>query len=133
MKRGIIKEITITIFAHDQARKVWMYDFEAAGFADFLISLTREMKNRGVSLRQLRNREAKLRINSYADLLNVVKISSPVDCITNHCVGHILGISKNLDILEDITAAVKRIAFAPETIAPDGEFRKVCHNCGCGC
>jgi hypothetical protein len=28
---------------------------------------------------------------------------------------------------------VRRIAFAPETIAPADEFRKVCHNCGCGC
>jgi hypothetical protein len=35
--------------------------------------------------------------------------------------------------MEDISTAVRRVAFAPETIAPSGEFRKVCHNCGCGC
>ena len=125
--------MTISVLSHEHVRKEWLYDFEAAGFADFFKSLTREMKKLGVSLRMVRNREANLRINSYADLLNAVRISSPDDGITNHCVGHILGKSRNLDIQEDITAAVRRIAFAPETVAPDGEFRKVCHNCGCGC
>jgi hypothetical protein len=72
-------------------------------------------------------------INSYADVLNVVKISSAQDGQSNRCVGHIIGKSPNLDIMEDISRAVRRIAFAPETVAPADEFRKVCHNCGCGC
>jgi hypothetical protein len=38
-----------------------------------------------------------------------------------------------LNICEDISAAVRRIAFAPETVVPSNEFKKVCHNCGCGC
>ena len=127
------KMITITILDQDYVRKDWLYDFESAGFADYFKFLARDMKKLGVSLRMERNREAGIRINSYADLLNVVKISSSADGITNQCVGHILGKSKNLDIQEDITVAVRRIAFAPETVAPDNEFRKVCHNCGCGC
>lgn len=125
--------MVVTICGQEQIRKEWQYDFEAPGFHVFYKSLSREMKKCGVSLRLEHNREAVIRINSYADLLNVVRISSPEDGITSHCVGHILGKSTNLDIQEDITAAVRRIAFAPETVAPDGEFRKVCHNCGCGC
>jgi hypothetical protein len=91
------------------------------------------MKKLGVSLSVVRNRDAVIAVNSYADLLNVVKISSPQDGHSNQCVGHIIGKSERLDIMEDIGTAVRRIAFAPETIAPSSEFRKVCHNCGCGC
>jgi hypothetical protein len=79
------------------------------------------------------NQDTVIEINSYADLLNVVKISSPQDGHSNQCIGHIIGKSGKLDIMEDINLAVRRVAFAPETIAPSGEFRKVCHNCGCGC
>ncbi len=91
------------------------------------------MKKLGITLTLLRNRDSVIKINSYADLLNVVKISSPDDGHSNQCIGHIIGKSEHLDILEDITTAVRRVAFAPETIAPSSEFRKVCHNCGCGC
>lgn len=128
-----LKPITVTILDQEHDRKDWYFDFETTSFQDFFASLARELKQLGVVLQLRRNREAVVRISSYADLLNVVRISSPEDGITCKCVGHILGISRNLDIQEDITAAVRRIAFAPETVAPDGEFRKVCHNCGCGC
>jgi len=127
------KTITLTILNSDHVRNDWFFDFDSPGFQAFYSSLSREMKKLGVSLRMVRNRDAVIQINSYVDLLNVVKVSSPSDGVTNHCVGHILGKSRNLDIQEDISAAVRRIAFAPETVAPDGEFRKVCHNCGCGC
>lgn len=133
MARKKAKQITITILDQEHVRKDWYFDFETASFQGFFASLAGELKKLGVALQLRRNREAVVRINSYTDLLNVVRISSPEDGITCKCVGHILGISRNLDIQEDITAAVRRIAFAPETVAPDGEFRKVCHNCGCGC
>ena len=127
------KQISLMILDCEHVRNDWFYDFDSDGFLSYYASLSQELKKLGVALRLVRNRETVILINSYADLLNVVKISSPVDGITNQCVGHILGKSRNLDIQEDITAAVRRIAFAPETVAPDGEFRKVCHNCGCGC
>ena len=127
------KLISLTILDQEHVRKDWFYDFESVTFQDYFKNLARDMKKLGVILRLERNHEVTLQINSYADLLNVLKISSSEDGITNHCVGHILGKSGNLDIQEDIAAAVRRIAFAPETVAPDGEFRKVCHNCGCGC
>lgn len=128
-----LKRITITILAQEHARNDWYFDFEAELFRHFCENLSREMKKLGVALTIVHNRETTITINSYADLLNCVKISSPDDGHSNQCVGHIIGKSEHLDIMEDIGAATRRIAFAPETVAPSNEFRKVCHNCGCGC
>lgn len=127
------KEMVITINDQKHLRNDWYFDFNGQGFQNFLKETVSEMKRLGVVLTVVHNREAVVSISSYADLLNVVKISSPRDGHSNQCVGHIIGKSQNLDILEDIGAAVRRVAFAPETIAPSSEFRKVCHNCGCGC
>lgn len=128
-----LKEMTVTILAQEHVRKEWYFDFDAEVFRRFCDSLTRDMKKLGVALRIARNPDATIKITSYADLLNCVKISSLDDGHANQCVGHIIGKSEHLDIMEDIGVAVRRIAFAPETIAPSSEFRKVCHNCGCGC
>jgi len=127
------KQIRLTILERNYARKDWMYDFEGSGFQNFYEALTKDMNKMGVELELVRNRNATITINSYADLLNVVKLSALDEGHNNHCIGHIIGKSQNLDIQEDIRVAVRRIAFAPETIAPADEFRKVCHNCGCGC
>ncbi|MFZ2948833.1 MAG: hypothetical protein WA003_05050 [Desulfuromonadaceae bacterium] len=127
------KQMIITIHEQNHLRKDWYVDFDGQPFQDFLAGMIREMKRLGVLVTVVRNHETVIRINSYADLLNVVKISSPQDGHSNQCVGHIIGASQRLDIMEDISTAVRRVAFAPETIAPSGEFRKVCHNCGCGC
>lgn len=128
-----LKQITVTILDQEHVRRDWWFDFDGEAFQRFFAGLTREMRKLGVGLELVRNREIAIRIASYADLLNVVKISSPDGGHSNQCVGHIIGRSEHLDIMEDIGDAVRRIAFAPETIAPAGEFRKVCHNCGCGC
>lgn len=128
-----MKQITLMILDQEHVRRDWYFDFEGEVFQRFFDGMAREMKKLGVAVKKVHNREAVIRINSYADLLNVVKISSPDDGHTNQCVGHIIGKSEHLDIMEDIRTAVGRIAFAPETIAPSSEFRKVCHNCGCGC
>ncbi|OGU13513.1 MAG: hypothetical protein A2076_16425 [Geobacteraceae bacterium GWC2_53_11] len=127
------KQIVITILDQKHLRDDWYIDFDGQEFQKFLPGLIKEMKRLGVELSVQRNRETVISVNSYADLLNVVKISSPQDGHSNQCVGHIIGKSQRLDIMEDIGTAVRRIAFAPETIAPSSEFRKVCHNCGCGC
>lgn len=128
-----MKQITMTVFDQEHCRREWFFDFDGELFRDFCNTLTREMKKLGITLSLQRNRDSVIKINSYADLLNVVKISSPEDGHSNQCIGHIIGKSEHLDILEDIRMAVRRVAFAPETIAPSSEFRKVCHNCGCGC
>jgi hypothetical protein len=127
------KQMVITILEQKHLRKDWYFDFDGQPFQDFLARIIAEMKRLGVLLTVVRNREAVISINSYADLLNVVKISSPQDGHSNQCVGHIIGKSQGLDIMDDIGTAVRRVAFAPETVAPSSEFRKVCHNCGCGC
>jgi hypothetical protein len=127
------KQMVIKIYDQKHLRKDWFFDFNGQPFQDFLAGMITEMKRLGVLLTIVRNRDAVISINSYADLLNVVKISSPQDGHSNQCVGHIIGKSQGLDIMEDISTAVRRVAFAPETVAPSSEFRKVCHNCGCGC
>ena len=127
------KQMVITIHDQKYLRNDWNFDFDGQPFEEFLAGMKAEMKRLGVILTVVRNRDAVISINSYADLLNVLKISSPQDGHSNQCIGHIIGKSQRLDILEDINTAVRRVAFAPETIAPSSEFRKVCHNCGCGC
>ena len=128
-----LKQMIIVIHDLEQVRKEWSFDFDGLLFQAFMASMTREMKRSGVELTVVRNRDVRIAINSYNDLLNAVKVSSAQDGQSNRCIGHIIGKSPNLDIMEDIAAAVRRMAFAPETVAPADEFRKVCHNCGCGC
>lgn len=127
------KLMVITIQGHTFLRKEWFVDFNSQLFQDFLTGLVKEMKRLGIHVSVVNNQDPVIEINSYADLLNVVKVSSPQDGHSNLCIGHIIGKSGKLDIMEDISTAIRRVAFAPETIAPSGEFRKVCHNCGCGC
>jgi hypothetical protein len=132
MAKKALRHITLTIFDQIHVRKEWGCDFSDESFKLFLASIAKEMKKYGISVGCMYNHDVTLTIKSYADLLNCVKISSD-DSQGNHCIGHIIGKSEHLDMKEDIAAALRKIAFAPETIAPAGEFRKVCHNCGCGC
>ena len=127
------KQLTLTLFSLEHARQDWNIDFDAQPFLGYRQTLIADMRKMGVALEIIRNDETFITVNSYVDLLNAIKISSVEDGHSNRCVGHIIGISPNLSIHEDITAAVRRIAFAPETIVPSNEFKKVCHNCGCGC
>jgi hypothetical protein len=126
-------QMVITIHDHKHIRKEWFIDFDGQLFQTFLADMIKEMRRLGVIITVVRNRDLIISINSYADLLNVVKISSSQNGQSSQCIGHIIGKSPNLNIMEDIGSAVRRIAFAPETVAPADEFRKVCHNCGCGC
>jgi len=130
MKR---KPIVVSIANQIHQRRDWYVDFEAESFVTFFQGLTAEMENLGIMLTREVNHDATITVNSYADLLNCIKVSSPEDNHHNLCVGHIIGKSENLNIREDIRKAVRRLAFAPETIVPETAFRKVCHNCGCGC
>lgn len=128
-----LKQIKVTILKQEHIRRDWFFDFDGDVFQQFIHGLTKEMRKMGVALEVAHNCDMVIKVNSYADLLNVIKVSSPDDGHINQCVGHIIGKSEHLEIMEDIRTAVSRIAFAPETIAPSSEFRKVCHNCGCGC
>lgn len=127
------KPVILTIYNQNLLRRDWFFDFESEEFLHFLEQLSLEMSGYGVDFGWRRNPDFIVDVKSYADLLNSVRLSSPQDGVTSRCVGHIIGKSQNLDLMEDLRRAVNRVAFAPETIPPDDENRKVCHNCGCGC
>ena len=127
------KPVILTIYNQNLLRRDWFFDFESEAFSSFLEQISLEMSGYGVDFSWRRNPDFIVDVKSYADLLNSVRLSSPQDGVTSRCVGHIIGKSQNLDLIEDLRRAVNRVAFAPETIPPDDENRKVCHNCGCGC
>ena len=127
------KKVILTVYNQNHVRNDWYVDLAGTAFNLFLSSLEAELSRYGVEFSCQENSGITIDVSSYADLLNAVRVSSPVDGVTCRCVGHIIGKSQNLDLLEDIRRAVNRVAFAPETIPPDDHNRKVCHNCGCGC
>lgn len=127
------KPVILTIYNQNHLRRDWCFDFSGSGFVGFLEMLAEEMSQFGVAFSWRVNPDHTVDIKSYGDLLNAVRLTSPADGVTSRCVGHIIGKSQNLDLIEDLRRAVNRVAFAPETIPPDDESRKVCHNCGCGC
>lgn len=101
--------------------------------SEFLDGLASEVAPLGISLRYARESETVLEVRGYGDLLNTVRIRSPQDNIGNLCLGHIIGPSPNRNFYDDLRRGVCRVAFAPETIEPEGSHKVVCHNCGCGC
>jgi hypothetical protein len=127
------KKMVLTFFRQEHVRTDWEVELAAPSFQSFLQDLALDYARFGIELKRADNDAVTIAINSYADLLNSVRISSPADGFTSLCVGHVIGKSANLDLQEDIRRAVSRVAFAPETIPPEDHNRKVCHNCGCGC
>ncbi|KAF0216254.1 MAG: hypothetical protein FD174_3708 [Geobacteraceae bacterium] len=127
------KKMVVTIYGQNHVRSDWRVDLTGSVFQLFFTELSHDLARYGIELSRADNDAVTIDINSYADLLNAVRISSPADGFTSLCVGHIIGKSQNLDLMEDIKRALDRVAFAPETIPPEDHNRQVCHNCGCGC
>jgi len=127
------KGMRLTCYGRKRSRPEWENALSGVSFELFFAELAQELERFGIVLERGGACGEVIDVASYADLLNAVRIASPSDGISNVCVGHVIGKSPRLDPLEDIRRAVNRIAFAPETVAPDDENRKVCHNCGCGC
>jgi hypothetical protein len=127
------KEITVVFYERRFPRQDWRVDLDQLAMERLLSDLGEELAPLGVRLRGERDDKVVMDINGYGDLLNAIRIRSPRDHIANLCLGHIIGISPNRDLLEDVRRAVSRVAFAPETIEPEGSNKVVCHNCGCGC
>ena len=127
------KKVIISVCRQNHLRDNWKVDLDGESFREFVQELKRELAEFGVEVENCCNDALTVTVNSYADLLNAVRVTSPSDGFTNKCIGHIIGQSQNLNLFEDIRRAVNRVAFAPETIQPDDHNRKVCHNCGCGC
>ena len=127
------KKMVVTFLRQKHLRPDWQVELSGHWFDLFFVEVADDLERFGIELSVAHNNDITIDINSYADLLNAVRISSPADGFASICVGHVIGKSPNLDIYEDIKRAINRLAFAPETIAPDEEHRRVCHNCGCGC
>ena len=127
------KQISLTFYRQNHLRPDWRVDLDSPEYRQSIGEMTKELDRCGVTLTLTENFEFTIDINSYADLLNSVRITSPDDGFASICIGHVIGQSQNLNLVEDIRRAVNRIAFAPETVPPEDHNRKVCHNCGCGC
>ena len=127
------KEITLVFYRQNHVRGDWRVNLDSEEALHFFSELSEELARYGIGLKRATNDAFTIDINSYADLLNAVRVSSPADGFVSVCVGHVIGKSENLDLLADIKRAVVRIAFAPETVPPEDHNRRVCHNCGCGC
>lgn len=128
-----VKKMLISVCRQNHIRDNWVVDLDGDDFSGFIKDLTGELAAFGVAIESSHNEAVTVNVDSYADMLNAVRITSPADGFINKCIGHIIGQSQNLNLFEDIRRAVNRVAFAPETIQPDDHNRKVCHNCGCGC
>lgn len=127
------KKMLVTFYRQNHVRPDWRFDTKSAAFELFFIEMANDLSRFGIELTRMDDDETIIDINSYADVLNSVRIASPADGFANLCVGHVIGKSAQLDLMDDIRRAINRLAFAPETIPPEDQNRRICHNCGCGC
>jgi hypothetical protein len=127
------KEITVVLYGYKSTNSEWSPDISIEELDVFVDNLHDDLNSLGITVSYLKETENILEVNGYGDLLNIIRLRSPKDNISNLCLGHIIGQSANCDFLEDIRRGVSRVAFAPEMIEPEGSNKVVCHNCGCGC
>ncbi len=125
--------MAITVYRQNHLRTDWRAELAGSEYELFFVELADDLARFGIELSIAHSADVTIDINSYADVLNAVRISSPSDGFAGICIGHVIGKSPHLDLMEDIKRAVNRVAFAPETIPPEDHNRRVCHNCGCGC
>jgi hypothetical protein len=127
------KEITVVLYGYKLTNNEWTPDINIESLEAFVGNLHQNLNSLGITVSYQSDPDKILEVTGYGDLLNIVRLRSPKDHISNLCLGHIIGKSENCDFFEDIRRGVSRIAFAPEMIEPEGSNKVVCHNCGCGC
>jgi len=127
------KEITVVLYGYNITNNEWSPDINTEALGTFVNKLHKELSTLDITVTYQEDLETVLEVGGYGDLLNIIRLRSPKDNISNLCLGHIIGQSVNCDFFEDIRRGVSRIAFAPEMIEPQGSNKIVCHNCGCGC
>lgn len=128
-----VKEISVVFYQRSFITEKWRQMVDLTALDALFDELAAELPSLGFAVKRLDDADMSMNINGYGDLLNSVRIRCPDLGIGNMCLGHIIGASKNLNLVEDIRRGVNRVAFAPETIEPEGSDKIVCHNCGCGC
>ena len=128
-----MKEISVVLYGYRLKGKKWRPPVLPREVGNFVSELASEYGKYGIAISYKEEFENILEVKGYGDLLNTVRLRTNDTTLGNPCLGHVIGQSENCDLLEDIRRGISRIAFAPETIEPDGTSKKVCHNCGCGC
>lgn len=126
------KEITIALYQRHFISD-WCYELKAQNIAQLAEDLDTELQSAGIRVRFSPEETISVDVQGYGDILNAVRLRSSEPGTGNPCLGHIIGESKECNLLDDIRRGVSRLAFAAETIVPEDAHRKVCHNCGCGC
>src|SRR5512134_448807 len=96
------KKLLLTVCSRNTVRNDWKVDLDGEDFNRFVDGLGKELAAFGMEFSSSRNDAVTITINSYADLLNAVRISSHSDGFSNKCIGHIIGKSQNLDFYEDV-------------------------------
>ncbi|MDY0269835.1 hypothetical protein [Trichloromonas sp.] len=127
------KEITVVFCGRYNPRDDWDFPIDEGAITGFLTDAQEELARYGVTLCHHEEPEMVIVINGYGDILNSIRLRSPRDGFVNLCLGNVIGTSPNRDLIEDLKRGINRVAFAPETIAPEDHNKHVCHNCGCGC
>lgn len=133
MKQAGTKEISVVFYQRNYMADKWRQMVDVDSLDVLFSELAKELPPLGFTVKRIEDTEMSMAIKGYGDLLNSIRIRCPGFGIGNMCLGHVIGSSKNLDLVEDIRRGVNRVAFAPETIEPEGSDKIVCHNCGCGC
>ncbi len=127
------KEIAVVFYGYRLINDKWRPPILPQEPKLFVNKISRDYKKYGISIICIDEPENVFEVGGYADLLNTVRIRTNDGTLGNPCLGHVIGQSQNCNLLEDIQRGISRVAFAPETIEPDGSSKRVCHNCGCGC
>lgn len=127
------REISVVFYGYRLIGDKWQPPALPQAPQTLVVEMSTEYLKYGISISCIDEPHNVLEVRGYADLLNTVRLRTNDNMLGNPCLGHVIGQSQNCDLLEDIRRGISRVAFAPETIEPDGSSKKVCHNCGCGC
>jgi hypothetical protein len=127
------KSITIVVYNRNFLRSDWRQDLDVAKIQRLAEELNRELKQFDWQVDFLVDDSQSVDVRGYGDLLNAVRLRATGSAHSNPCLGHVIGPSSACDPIADIKRGINRIIFAPETIEPESAYKKVCHNCGCGC
>ena len=128
-----LKQITVAYYGYRLGTKGWRPEFDENALPSLVDELSTRLEPMGVTVSVVAEPQNALEVTGYGDLLNTIRLLSPKDHIGNLCLGHVIGQSRDCNLVEDVRRGVTRVAFAPETIEPEGSHKVVCHNCGCGC